>query len=249
MQTLNADDWFRFSAECDRLGLAHVRAGSLAECGLPPYETATHAIVASQAGGEYWEQMKRMRAADPALAAHEHPLDTFTRRNAERLRGLLGAACTGVGFPFDDDPVDFLGVAQRLGMGKPSRLVILIHPEYGLWFAFRMIFFVRDVEGVLPLAEPLTSTPCDACDGPCVTACPAGAVKGDPGSERLDYPASFRFRLAHEGVCADACAARLACPAGAAYRYPLDFVAHSHHRAFAVGKAWVEAQEQNLGQG
>lgn len=241
MQTITPTHWFRFHEECRRLGLSFVRTGTLTECGLRPRGAATHAVVVAQAGGGYWERLEQMRRVDADLDAHEHPLDTMTRSTARRLQTLLGEACDAVHFPFDEQAIDFVSVGQALGMGRPSRLAILIHPRYGLWFAFRMLFLVRDVESVLPPAPALAEHPCETCPAPCIPACPAGAIHGPAGEERLDYPASFRYRLAHPGTCVDACAARLACPVGADYRYPQAFLAHSHARAFAVGRAYFEA--------
>ena len=242
--TVSHSHWLRFQRECERLGLSFVRAGNLATCGLAPDDNTTHAIVVAQTGGAYWHRLERARQVDAALDRAEHPLDTMTRRMAGRLRRLLGEACDSVHFPFDEHPVDFVSVARALGMGQPSRLRILIHPRFGLWFAFRMLFRVRDVEGVLPPSPALEEHPCTSCDAPCIRACPAGAIHGPAGEEQLDYPASFRYRISHPDVCRDACAARLACPVGTEFRYSDAFLAHSHRRAFAVGRRYFEAQDE-----
>lgn len=246
--TLTPDAWRRFAAETDRLGLGLVRAAPLAELadllrGEPPPAAATHAVVVVQTGPRYWELMRALQKADQALAEHADPLDTFTRRMAERLQGGLDGGFVDVRFPFASS-LDFVALGERLGVGARSRLKILIHPTYGLWLAFRMLFFVRAEAGSLPAAGPLAVNPCDGCAGPCVAACPAGALKGPAGHEKLDYAASFAYRVAHPGVCAAACAARLACPVGAPYRYGDDFIAHSHHRAFAAGTAHLKTADQ-----
>lgn len=246
--TLTPDAWRRFAAETERLGLGLVRAAPLAPVadllrGEPPPAAATHAVVVLQTGPRYWELMRGLQQADPNLAAHADPLDTFTRRMAARLSGALDAGFVEVRFPFAST-LDFVGLGERLGVGARSRLKILIHPTFGPWMAFRMVFFVRDAAGVVPEAAPPPANACDGCAGPCVAACPAGALAGPAGEERLDYTASFAYRVAHPGVCASACAARLACPVGSAYRYGDDFIAHSHRRAFAAGKAHLQAAHQ-----
>lgn len=243
--TLTPDAWRRFAAETERLGLGMVRAAPLAAVadllrGEPPPARATHVVVVLQTGPRYWTLMRGLQQADPALAAHPDPLDTFTRRMAERLRGALDAGCAEVRFPFAST-LDCVALGERLGVGARSRLKILIHPDYGPWMAFRMLFFVRDEGGVLPPVQPAPVNVCDGCAGPCVAACPAGALTGPAGGEKLDYMASFAYRVAHPGTCESACAARLACPVGAEHRYGDDFIAHSHRRAFAAGKAHLKA--------
>jgi ferredoxin len=236
---LSLETWIRFEAECQRLGLGLTCANRVSAL-LPQDEAggATHAVVVLQTGGAYWELMRTLQGCDPALRDHPDPLDTLTLRMAERLRNLLGTACTEVRFPFDESPVDFVTLGVRAGAGRPGRLSILMHPEYGPWMAFRMLFLVADPNGVLPIPEPLGEHPCDSCAAPCIAACPAGAIQGDLGKETLDYPHSFRYRIAHPTTCPDACAARIACPAGAAYRYPADFISAAQHRAFGFGKAY-----------
>ncbi len=233
--------WFRFNAECDRLGLHHRVWGTVADAGLPDAaDGSTHAVLVGQPGGEYWRRMQSQRAVDSELAAHADPLDTFTVRNARRLAGLLDGGFRAVRFPFDEQPLDFVGIAKRLGGGAPSRLTILIHPEYGPWFAFRALFLVDDPQGVTGASPRVADSPCETCAAPCRAACPAGAIRADAaGVERLDYPHSFRFRVEHPGTCETACAARLACPVGSVWRYPADFIEAAHRRAWAVGSAWV----------
>lgn len=248
--TLTPDAWRRFAAETDRLGLGLVHAAPLMHVAdllraEPPPAAATHAVVVLQTGPRYWELMRSLQQADPVLAAHSDPLDTFTRRMAERLRGVLDAGFVEMRFPFASG-LDFVSLGERLGVGARSRLKILIHPTFGPWMAFRMLFFVRAADGVVPAAPPAPANVCDGCAGPCVAACPAGALTGPAGEERLDYMASFAHRVAHPGVCASACAARLACPVGLDFRYGDDFIAHSHRRAFAAGKAHLNERQGRL---
>lgn len=246
---LQQDNWVRFAAEADRLGLIHRCAGELASVqdllqAEPPPHGATHVLLLLQAGGAYWEQLQSLRRLDPNLDRHPDPLDTMTMRLSLRLRELLGGACLEARFPFASK-LDFVSLGERLGAGRRSRLSILLHPEYGSWIAFRMLFFIDDKGSVLPHSAPLAAHPCDDCAGHCRQACPAGAFTGAPGRETLEYLASFQYRNVHRDVCATGCAARLACPAGQAYRYPADFVEAAHRRAFAVGTAFLDAEKNS----
>lgn len=235
---MHQDDFARFLAECDRLGLGLVRAGRLADPPLvgmySPADGATHLIVVAQTGPAYWLHLRLLQRADKELAHHSDPLDTMTRRLAGRLRGFLGPSCLGVTFPFETGAPDCVAIGRALGIGAPSRLAILIHPHYGPWIAFRMLFWVRDEHDVLPGSWPLAVSPCHGCSAPCAAACPANAFQGPEGV--LNYESSFRYRLSHSGTCNDACAARLACPVGRDYRYPDDFLRHAHQRALAVAR-------------
>jgi epoxyqueuosine reductase QueG len=112
---------------------------------------------------------------------------------------------------------------------KSSPLGILMHPEYGLWHAYRGALLF-DVElAVEPVHEPIHV--CDLCVGkPCLKACPVDAYT----------PAGFAYDdcLTHvrgpEGkACRTAgCLDRNACPYGVAYRYPAEVQAF-HMKAFA----------------
>jgi epoxyqueuosine reductase len=239
--TLTKEAWQRFEAECERLGLGLRRAAPVAHCGLPASPPATHAVVVAQTGGAFWEALRALRTVDRDLDLHTDPLDAFTTRMARRLRGLLGEACTGVSFPFGEGALNFLDLGPRLGFGRPSRMAILIHPQYGTWFAFRMLFWVNDAAGVLPVVSSAPESPCDTCaEAPCVAACPAEAFVGAPGAERLDYEASFRYRFQHENTCVDGCASRLACPVGRAHRYPDDFIREAQRRAMLSVRKHLE---------
>ena len=60
----------------------------------------------------------------------------------------------------------------------PVSLGMLIHPEYGLWHAYRAaLLFDRPVDGVPKRIEQ--ASPCATCAGkPCLSACPVSAFSG-----------------------------------------------------------------------
>jgi ferredoxin len=240
---LTVDAWERFEAEADRLGLTHRCASPIAPltaqlAAEPPPERATHAVLALQAGGTYWEQLRALRRLDSDLDRNADPLDTMTERIAARLAGLLGDGFVNVRFPFRSG-LDFVSLGEKLNVGRRSRLSILLHPQYGSWMAFRMLLFVEDRQGIVSPAAALAPHPCDSCAGYCRDACPARAFEGPKDNERLNYKSSFEYRRTHPETCPSACAARLACPVGAEFRYPADFIEAAHRRAFAVGTAYL----------
>ncbi len=130
-------------------------------------------------------------------------------------------------------PVAKLG--ELLGWSQRSRMGIGIHPERGLWFAYRGVVAIHkqapteaSTEGP---AEPGRGrhSPCISCEGtPCITVCPAGAV-GGPGG--VDLQLCFEERERPRASCGTRCLSRMACPLGGDHRYSLAQVAHHHHYA------------------
>ena len=104
----------------------------------------------------------------------------------------------------------------------------LIHPDYGLWHAYR---------GALAFAETLDlaprdtrPSPCDDCeDKPCLVTCPVGAFSG----EGYDVAACVgHIGGARGGECLSAgCLARRACPVGVTFQYAADQMGF-HMKAF-----------------
>jgi len=71
----------------------------------------------------------------PESRAPKNPLDTWTRRVVTALADDLGAVPL---FPFEGPPYwPFQRWAMRAEPVAPSPIGILIHPDYGLWHAYR----------------------------------------------------------------------------------------------------------------
>jgi hypothetical protein len=162
--------------------------------------------------------------------AGDHPLDDWTRSVIAPIAEKFGARAA---FPSDGPPwLPFQRWAMRGEGLKPSPLGVLIHPEFGLWHAYRAaLVFARPV--ALPLA-PKMAHPCDSCaDRPCLSTCPVGAVTET--SYAVDNCA--RHVAGRDGgPCrGGGCLARRACPVGAGHRYPERALAF-HMAAFLRGR-------------
>jgi hypothetical protein len=152
-------------------------------------------------------------------------LDRWTKAAVTALARPMNARAI---FPFDRPYPPFQRWAAKAENLKSSPLGILIHPEYGLWHAYRAaLLFAKKL--ALPPADP-RPRPCDACaDKPCLSACPVEAF----ASESYDVPkcvghiASSRGSECREGGCL----ARRACPVGRDYAYAPD-QARFHMEAF-----------------
>lgn len=139
----------------------------------------------------------------------DHPLDRWTRRVVGTLAGELGAAPL---YPFGG-PLHwpFQRWATRAEAVHPSPLGLLIHPDFGLWHAYRAaLVFAAHID--LPVREQRAS-PCATCAAtPCLSACPVGAFTGSS----YDVAACTGHIASPSGAdCMQGgCRARRACPVG-----------------------------------
>jgi epoxyqueuosine reductase QueG len=132
------------------------------------------------------------------------------------VAGKFGATSVS---PSDRPFLPFQQWAMRAEGLRPSPLGILMHPEYGLWHAYRgALLFDRaiGIEG-----HETGEHPCDFCvSKPCLSACPVEAFT----AEGFAFDRCISHLRRPEGVaCRESgCRARNACPVGAGYRYPAE---------------------------
>jgi len=89
---------------------------------------ARFVILIGNAGPEMFRRFARER--DP----HREKLDDWCRESIGALARDLDARAI---FPFDKPPYPFLTWARRGGAGHVSPLGLIVHPQYGLWHAYR----------------------------------------------------------------------------------------------------------------
>ncbi len=167
-------------------------------------------VLAGNVGGSLWQAFSRGREA----ADEPNALDGWSRRVLSVLAGKFGGHAI---FPSDGPPyLPFQRWAQRAEPVHPSPIGPLIHPDHGLWHAYR---------GALAFGERLDlpprdtrPSPCESCaDKPCLTTCPVGALT----DEGYDVPACATHIATEAGAdCMEqSCRARRACPVGRDYTY------------------------------
>ena len=174
-------------------------------------------------GGAIWQPFSRWLAGQQPMP--DHPLDRWSKAIIEDVATLFAARAV---YPSDKPYLPFQRWAMRAPGLKPSPLGLLIHPEYGLWHAFRGALLFDRALGLK--AETPRRHPCDDCrDKPCLTACPVSAVSADV----FHVETCRSYLKSGQGMdCMETgCRARNACPVGAQYRYPADQQAF-HQRAF-----------------
>lgn len=143
-----------------------------------------------------------------------HPLNRWTQRVLDRIAAEVDAVPL---FPFGGPPyLPFQRWAMRAEPVAPSPLGILIHPEYGLWHAYRGALAFAERLALPPRAE--LPRPCDSCpDRPCLSACPVNAFT----ARGYDVPACIGHIDGPAGseCMSGGCLARRACPVGAGFAY------------------------------
>lgn len=182
-------------------------------------------VIVGNAGGTIWPSF---RAAEPA---GPDPLDTWTRSVLIPVAVALGASFV---HPSDEPFQPFQRWAQRADDVWQSPIGLLIHPDYGLWHAYRGALLFPVEIGGLPVVGTRRS-PCDTCtERPCLHTCPVGAFTDDG----YDVPACRgHVRSGAEPRCLDqGCAARRACPVGQEWRYGHDQM-RFHMTAFVGGRS------------
>jgi hypothetical protein len=185
-------------------------------------EGSRFVIMVGNAGSEMFARFDREKTSDSAS------LDAWCRSVLSHLARTLGAAAL---YPFDAPPLPFLTWARRAGACHRSPLGLNIHPDFGLWHAYRAAF-IFPVVFDLPAAR--SSSPCESCvSKPCLEACPVGAFS----EQSYDVTACTAHIALPQGepCMAGGCLARRACPIGRTYTYRPPQAAF-HMRAFLAAR-------------
>ncbi len=170
-------------------------------------ETDAVLVIIGNAGSTMWPHF------DAAFGAArrektQNPLNDWTAAVMQPIAVELGAR---VHFPFDRPYHPFQRWAMKADSVWQSPLGPLIHPQFGLWHAYRAaLVFEPGFE--LP-ARPAAENPCDTCpERKCLTACPVDAYEDG----RYNVPACIEHIATDRGKsCIDLhCLARRACPVG-----------------------------------
>lgn len=193
-----------------------------------PLNAYRRLILLGHGGRRLWTALQEwgLKTADPV----DHYSLTITR---QFIRDYLGEPPVCWLYPQTEYIVPLQQLGAWAGWSYPSPLGQGIHPEFGVWFAYRAAFLTT---AELPLrTEPKRPSPCASCaDKPCITACPVGAVRPD----RFDVDGCARFRLRDDSPCADRCLARLACPFFPEHRYTLPQIQYHYRHSLGTLRDW-----------
>lgn len=169
-------------------------------------------VLVGVAGSAFWSEFKK---SAEFLDGNSDPLDRWSKRIGDIVAKEFSAHAV---YPSDGPPYyPFIQWAKQCETVHSSKMGFSIHPEYGLWHAFR--FALLFPNEILDLASPIESqNPCSSCsDSPCLSNCPVGAYTKDG----FDPDRCFDYLQQNEnGECRKlGCIARRSCPEGVDYRY------------------------------
>ena len=181
-------------------------------------------VLIGNAGPSMWPAFAASRRDEP------DPLDHWAKRVVDPIAADLGATAV---HPNDKPFQPFQRWARAAEPVHPSPLGILIHPDFGLWHAYRAaLLFPYTVEGLPRRAD--TPSPCDRClEKPCLTACPVSAFAGKTYNVAA---CAGHLRSGNEPDCARlGCRARDACPVAPNHRYTDEHIGF-HMAAFVTSR-------------
>lgn len=167
-------------------------------------------LLVGNAGAGFW---RAFTESGPDLDGAD-PLDGWSARVIAAVAAAHGADPV---FPSQGPPYPpFQRWALRADAVHRSPIGVLIHPDFGLWHAYRAALLFAEALP-LPAADDRPS-PCDGCaERPCLSRCPVDAfTAGGFAAERC----AAHVASAAGADCREAgCLARRACPVGRRYRY------------------------------
>ena len=203
-------------------GIAELSAREIDYYGFETGANRLSVALAGNIGSSFWSVFTR---SPEYLDGNPDPLDRWSRRIAEQLAPVLDATPV---YPFQGPPyLPFQQWAQRAEPLRQSPIGLMMHPEYGLWHAYRFGLLIPGLEA--PKPEPHNS-PCEDCPNPpCLHSCPVGAYT----RKGYDVPRCADYLNRNPGAdCFEhGCMARFSCPVAHEYRY-VDAQSRFHLMAF-----------------
>lgn len=189
---------------------------------LPEAMSAGTLVLLGFTGSRQWAAFTASAEARDGLP---DPLDRWSRRSIDALAREFGARAY---YPSGMPQLPFQRLAARCEPAHPSPLGLSIHPQFGLWHAYRGALLLDRRLELPPLAS--SPHPCDAClSRPCLSACPVGAFT--PGGYDLAACVRHVDSAAGTDCRLRGCQARRACPVGTDYSY-IEAQARFHMEAF-----------------
>ena len=206
---------------------------------LPKGQTAAVVWMVGVAGSECWSAFSASPFFTDGLP---HPLDRWSAHIGDALAQRWGGLAL---YPSDGPPYHpFQQWADRSEPTQRSPMMLRIHPEFGLWHAYRFalalpVLHTGDLQAATAAKQsaPGDGAPdiCLQCDGqPCLQGCPVGAY--NQAGFLLDACAGHLRQPEGADCMESGCKARRACPVGVDFQYEKAHAAF-HMRAFATSHA------------
>lgn len=165
-------------------------------------------ILIAHAGQSLWPHFTEHQKNHPKSF---NPIDDYSIQSSTEILATLGDQ--NPLFLYPNTNVSLFPFLEQTGWGFSSPVGILIHPQFGLWWAIRSFIATKLI---LTPSQALSDIhPCTLCvEKPCLSSCPVQATQ----ISGLDFKLCSETRL-KESSCGNDCAARLACPIGQNFTY------------------------------
>lgn len=197
-------------------------------------------LLLGHAGREFWQAYKQ------ADVAGSDPVDDFSSQISERaLKQYFPDVSRKQLFPAKDCPINLMALGKAINWHRPSPLGMGIHSKYGLWSAYRALWWLDSVDLALvnshhsEAVAGASFTATDVCaecqTQECIAACPASALIYQ---QAPDLSRCADFRLAEGSACASTCLSRMACPHGAEHRYSSEQMSYHYDLALSAMAAY-----------
>jgi len=225
-------------------------------------------LLLGNGGGDLWRRLAEQEtkgqsarlgfsgvACDKLMACSaDNPLD---RASEQLVRDLIRSASSLAGvkyhilYPGGENTLPLQQLGAIAGWHSGSPLGTGIHPEWGAWFAYRVLLWVElaaaehaPIQGSRQQSRPskqelqapasfAMGDICLSCQSrACVSACPGQAIEF-AASPNMD--ACARYRLSDNSQCGDTCKSREACPVGRADRHYSRAQINYHYRVALKG--------------
>lgn len=204
-------------------------------------------LLVGHAGREFWNAYKQ------AEMTHKDPVDHFSSQISEQaLDQYFPDIPRKQLFPIEDCSVNLIALGRAFGWHYASPLGMGIHAKYGLWSAYRSVWWLDSID--LKTDNTGTSTAstdsmydhksacinavhsaldvcADCLTQDCIASCPADALVYESVP---DLGKCADFRLSEDSACTSTCLARVACPHGAEFRYDADQMAYHYDLALSA---------------
>ncbi|WP_420548617.1 ferredoxin [Curvivirga sp.] len=186
------------------------------------HEDGTTLYLVGHGGSSFWESFSSSDFFDQ----EDNPLDNWSKQ----VIGEIASALDGQAiYPSDGPPYAPFQQWVRKSEGLlQSPLGMMIHPEFGLWHAYRGAICFEGIHELPDKSE--ISDICGTCmDKPCLNTCPVDAFSMDG----YDVPVcAAHIKTSDTKDCmSKGCFARRNCPNGQEYIYQSDH-ANFHMKAF-----------------
>ncbi|MBX2881069.1 MAG: hypothetical protein KTR32_14090 [Granulosicoccus sp.] len=190
-------------------------------------------LLIGNAGPAFWAACQ---ASD--LSQEPDPVDRYSARQVtEALTRFVPDIPHRLLYPASDCAIALQSLGAMAGWHQPSPLGIGMHPQAGLWFAYRAVVLL-DAEWAPTAAPESVANYCAECKTQdCIQTCPADALSmGDTP----DLGRCGNFRLEENSPCQDQCLARIACPVFTELRYSREQVRHHYVASLDALRRYIQ---------